>query len=75
MSAGFDDGRDHQHGKADDLVGAVRDLLGSARVIDVGGEAQRDAEAVLDFAQDEQTAIGAQMRGVEPGDDRLAADR
>jgi hypothetical protein len=43
--------------------------------VDEGGEALRDAEAVLDFAQGEQPAVGAQVPGIEPGDDRLAADR
>jgi hypothetical protein len=37
--------------------------------------ARRCAEAVLDFAQGEQPAVGAQVPGIEPGDDRLAADR
>jgi len=51
------------------------DLLGRTRVGDAGGQALCDAETGLDFTQGEQAAIGAQMRGVEPGDDRLAADR
>ena len=50
-------------------------VLAALSFVDAGGEALRDAEAVLDFAQGEQPAVGAQVPGIEPGDDRLAADR
>ena len=68
-------GRDHQHAKADDRVQTMHDLARRTRILDAGSEALRDAEAVLPFTQGEQTAIGAETRGIEPGDDPLAADR
>jgi hypothetical protein len=49
-------------------------VLAALSFVDAG-ETLRDAEAVLDFAQGEQPAVGAQVPGIEPGDDRLAADR
>jgi len=50
-------------------------VLAALSFVDAGGEALHDAKAVLDFAQGEQPAVGAQVPGIEPGDDRLAADR
>ena len=50
-------------------------VLAALSFVDAGGEALRDAEAVLDFAQGAQPAVGAQVPGIESGDDRLAADR
>ena len=42
-------------------------VLAALSFVDAGGEALRDAEAVLDFAQGEQPAVGAQVPGIEPG--------
>ena len=43
-------------------------------VINAGGEALGDAEALLDLTLRQQAAIGGEGAAVKAGDDRLALD-
>ena len=43
-------------------------------VIDAGGEALGDAEALLDLTQRQQASVGREGAAVKAGDDRLALD-
>ncbi len=49
---------DHQHAKADDLIEPMNDALRRPLVMDAGGEALGDPQALLDLAQHQQTPIG-----------------
>jgi hypothetical protein len=53
----------------------VLDPVRRARIVDVGGEAPGDAEALLDLTQRQQAAIGREGAAVKAGDDRLACDQ
>jgi hypothetical protein len=66
---------DHQHAKADNLFGRMHHLRGLARISDVRGQAGRKAEALLDFAQRQQTATGGKAFSIEGGNDRLVGNR
>jgi hypothetical protein len=68
-------GGDHQHAEADNVLERMHHLRGLARIGNVRGQAGRDAEALLDFAQCQQTATGGEAFGIEGGDDRLVRNR
>jgi hypothetical protein len=67
-------GRDHQHAEAHDLFGRMHHLPGLARIGNGRSQARRKAEALLDFAQGQQTATGGEALGIESGDDRLVGN-
>ena len=67
--------RDHQHAKANDLGHRMRDMVGSARVLDAGGHALGDAKSALDLAQSQNPAVGGKPPAVEFNHDILARDR
>ena len=67
--------RDHQQAKANDVGYRMRDMVGSARVLDAGGHALGDAKAALDLAQSQNTAVRRQLAAVEFDHDILARDR
>ena len=48
---------------------------GLARIVDAGGQTLGDTQPLLDLAQSQHAAVGRQQAAVEPGDDRLAANR
>ena len=50
----------------------MRDVVGSARVLDAGGHALGDAEAALDLAQSQDSAVRRQKAAIEFGDHILA---
>ena len=68
-------GGDHQQAEAQHVCEAVLDPVRRARIVDAGGEAPGDAEALLDLTQRQQAAIGREGAAVKAGDDRLACDQ
>ena len=67
--------RDHQHAEAQDGSEVMPDPLRRARVVDAGRQAVGDTEPALDLAQGQQAAVGGELPAIEPGDQRLAANR
>ena len=67
--------RDHQQPKANDVGHRMRDVLGSAWVLDAGGHALGDAKAPLDLAQSQNPAVRGKPSAVEFDHDILARDR
>ncbi len=53
-------GGDHQQAEAQYVGEAVLDPIRRARIVDAGGEALGDAEALLDLTQRQQTAIAGE---------------
>jgi hypothetical protein len=67
-------GRDQQRPEADHLGEPVLDPLGRPWIFEAARQARGDAEAPLDFGQNQNTAIRGQPSGVEGDVHRLAGD-
>ena len=67
-------GRDQQGAEADHLGEPVLDPLGRPRILEAACQARGDAEATLDFGQNQNTAVRGQPSGVKGDVHRLAAD-
>jgi hypothetical protein len=65
---------DHQHPEADNVLDRMHHLRGLAWISNIRGQARRKAEALLDFAQGQQTTTGGKAFGIEGGDDRLVGN-
>jgi len=53
----------------------LRDMVGSARVLDAGGHPLGDAKAALDLAQSQNPAVGGKPPAVEFDHDILAREQ
>ena len=68
-------GRDHQQAEADDFGESVSDLIWRTRIPDAVGQTIGHAQSLLDFAQDQDTAVRRQQAAIEFRDHGLARDR
>ena len=67
--------RDHQQSKTDDVGEAVCDLIRRTWVLNAGGQAIGDANALFNLTQHQNAAVRRQQTAIEFGDDGLAGDR
>ena len=67
-------GRDQQGAAADHLGKPVLDPLGRPRILEAARQALANAEAALDFGQNQNTAVRGQPSGVEGDVHRLAGE-